>query len=458
MTLNVIDIAYPYQAGINIARTDEDAVIVKVSGGTTYVNPKWKEWADATIRSGKMLGLYHYCCENGKVTSGKAEAEFFLKQIKGYEGKAVLILDWEDTAQNQPIQYALDFLDTVAKETGATPFFYAYAAYLNSRNHSAIAKKYPLWMASYLYRYEHGVGFVKNPVNTWRTGNWQKMTMYQYASTRILNGYNSNVDMSIFYGTRKDWQNMQGSKEKAKITRFEHKTPYICLVDNLRVRNHPYLAGKVMAHYQKGDIVWGMDSTRVHDGIVWGRYKSDTGKWRFIAIATEDGKKRYMRPATKKEQQNAKKVSRKEKMVREAEAIAADDSRGYSQMYRWPSQGSDLDCASMMYVCAHDAGYNVTLGPQGVHYTGTMLADFTKAGFTALPFSSVGLKNLKRGDILLNVANHTEMCIGNGKFVGAHSSETGGIYGKMGDQTGREISVCDAYNYPWDYVLRPPAE
>lgn len=147
-------------------------------------------------------------------------------------------------------------------------------------------------------------------------------------------------------------------------------------------------------------------------------------------------------------------MSKIDTMVNTAITIAKDDLHGYSQYRRWPSQGTDFDCSSLMYYCANKAGYNVPLSG----YTGTMLADFKNAGFTALKFSNVGLNGLKRGDILLNVTDHTEMCIGDGKFVGAHGSETGGIDGKPGDQTGREISICSAYSYPWDYVLRPPAE
>ena len=143
-------------------------------------------------------------------------------------------------------------------------------------------------------------------------------------------------------------------------------------------------------------------------------------------------------------------------MVDTALKIAKDDSHGYSQKRRWPSQGTDFDCSSLMYYCAHKAGYNVPLSG----YTGTMLADFKKAGFTALKFTNVGLSGLKKGDILLNVEDHTEMCVQKGLFVGAHGSETGGIDGLPGDQTGNEISTCPAYvlSSGWDYVLRPPAD
>ena len=62
---------------------------------------------------------------------------------------------------------------------------------------------------------------------------------------------------------------------------------------------------------------------------------------------------------------------------------------------------------------------------------------------------------LKRGDVLLNSAAHTEMYIGNGENVGAHINEQNGITGgKTGDQTGKEISIGPYYNSPWNYVLR----
>lgn len=144
-----------------------------------------------------------------------------------------------------------------------------------------------------------------------------------------------------------------------------------------------------------------------------------------------------------------------QKMVDIAVKIANDDSHGYSQVRRWPSQGTDFDCSSLMYYCAHQAGYNVPLSG----YTGTMLHDFTAAGFTALRFDGV-LSDLDPGDIMLHEQNHTEMYIGGGKFVGAHQSEYGTADGKPGDQTGGEISIVSAYvpSYGWDYVLVPPRE
>lgn len=361
--LRAVDISSA-QAGINPAELDCDIVIIKATGGTTYTNgypsedeDYWRKWADATLASGKKLALYHYAMEYGAYSDAAAEARHFLGTIADYIGRAALILDFEADAQNLPVSWPREWLDAVAAETGSTPFFYAYAAYLNSRDHSELTR-YPLWMASYLSRYSYG-GWVDDPDNIWPTGSWGRMAMYQYASTGRIGGWGGNLDLSVFYGGGDDW-----------------------------------------------------------DAIVGG---ADHG--------------------------------RMESMVQRAIGIAEDDSRGYSQAIRWPWEGSDFDCSSLVYFCAHEAGYSVPLAG----YTGTMLADFTNAGFTAHPYGAV---ELRRGDILLahnDGRQHTEIYIGDGLTVGAHSSETGGIYGQPGDQTGNEISVAPIWG-EWDYVLRPPAE
>ena len=216
--LNGIDIAsHQDDHNINISQVKSDFVIVKVSGGAaahSYVNPLWKQNADKVLKAGKLLGLYHFAGEYGNKHTGASEAEFFLKQIKGYENKAILCLDWEETAESFPISYAKEWLDTVAKATGANPLFYARAGYINEVNCSSI-KQYPLWMASYLNKYSNGFGYVDNPENTWSTGAWSKITIYQYSSTRKIQGYSENLDCNVFYGTKEDWMKLCGKKSSS---------------------------------------------------------------------------------------------------------------------------------------------------------------------------------------------------------------------------------------------------
>lgn len=137
---------------------------------------------------------------------------------------------------------------------------------------------------------------------------------------------------------------------------------------------------------------------------------------------------------------------------------ADDDSHGYSQRPPSGRWGPDFDCSSLIYQAAHDAGYRVGVGPDEVRFTGTMLKDFERAGFQVLPFANVGISDLEIGDVLLNLALHAEVYVGDGETVGATGSEDGTYAGEAGDQTGGEIERHPVLTFDkgWDYVLRPP--
>lgn len=61
--------------------------------------------------------------------------------------------------------------------------------------------------------------------------------------------------------------------------------------------------------------------------------------------------------------------------------------------------------------------------------------------------------NASRGDVYLDESNHTAMALGDGKIGHFTGSETGGIDGEPGDQTGRESRIQDYYHGNWDGVL-----
>lgn len=142
------------------------------------------------------------------------------------------------------------------------------------------------------------------------------------------------------------------------------------------------------------------------------------------------------------------------KAVEWAVGIANDDSHGYDQDSRW---GPDYDCSSLLIQAWQNVG--VPVKTNGATYTGNMYDVFIGCGFKNVT-SQVNLSTgagVQYGDVLLNVADHTAMSIGNGQIVQASINEfnkpTGG---QPGDQTGQEIWTRSYYNYPWDYVLRYP--
>lgn len=132
-----------------------------------------------------------------------------------------------------------------------------------------------------------------------------------------------------------------------------------------------------------------------------------------------------------------------------AVGIAQDNSHGYSQINR---QGPDYDCSSLVINAYEQAG--VPVKEAGATYTGNMRKAFEACGFKVIKYQK-GMA-LKRGDVLLNEKHHTLLFLGNSNIVQASCSETGGITGRTGDQTGREIATGKFYEYSkgWDYVLR----
>lgn len=132
--------------------------------------------------------------------------------------------------------------------------------------------------------------------------------------------------------------------------------------------------------------------------------------------------------------------------------IAADDSHGYSQAIRWPWEGPDFDCSSLViwaYTCA-----GVDLYGSGARSTWDMIPIMLSMGFEDVT-ASVDLRTgrgLKIGDVLMKTG-HTALYAGNGLEVEASIAETGDIYGQPGDQTGAEI-LTQPYRPTWKNVYR----
>ena len=149
MALNGIDIA-SWQTGINVGVNGvaADFVIIKATGGTGYVNPDCDRAFQQAIKSGKKVAVYHYAHELGFQGTAQQEADFFLKNVQGYIGKAILVLDWESDNKGD-VAWAKAWLDHVQSKTGVKPLFYTYTAVLNSYNFSSIANAdYGLWVAN----------------------------------------------------------------------------------------------------------------------------------------------------------------------------------------------------------------------------------------------------------------------------------------------------------------------
>ena len=144
--------------------------------------------------------------------------------------------------------------------------------------------------------------------------------------------------------------------------------------------------------------------------------------------------------------------ARVEAYVKWALDTAADDSHGYSQSRRFANP--DYDCSSFVWYALHDGAKIQGMGSAPFN-TGIEHQVLSKYGFENIGRPDV--KDLKRGDILLDPAEHTEIYTGLGKSVGAHSDRG---HPEAGDQTKTEVSegyAWTGYTEVWRYA-KPQAE
>lgn len=196
--MNGIDIAR-YQKSINLALVPCDFVIIKATQGISYVSPTYKSQIEQADSLGKLLGVYHYAGGGGAVP----EAKHFINTVRDYIGKAILVLDWEGE-QNPNFKnpdYAMEFLATVKKETGITPFIYMSKSVCRQYNWNSA---YPLWCAQ--YKNQNPTGYQEAPwTDSKGFGAWKDCKILQYSSKGRLPNYQANLDLDKAYMTKDDW-------------------------------------------------------------------------------------------------------------------------------------------------------------------------------------------------------------------------------------------------------------
>ena len=176
----------------------EDFVICKATEGVGYVDPSCDAHYQRAKSQGKLLGVYHFARPD--MNSAEAEANFFVENIKGYVGEAILVLDWEVATHN--VAWAKAFLDRVQLATGVRPLIYMSASVVSSYDWSSVAgADYGLWIAGYPNAYN-----VPNPPTPteadmpYSTGAWGFWAIWQYSSSA------GSLDRNIANMTREAWQ------------------------------------------------------------------------------------------------------------------------------------------------------------------------------------------------------------------------------------------------------------
>lgn len=123
--------------------------------------------------------------------------------------------------------------------------------------------------------------------------------------------------------------------------------------------------------------------------------------------------------------------------------FANDDTHGYSMENR--NMDPDVDCSSFVYYALINNGYTKEQLGSSAFVTSTMENILTSAGFKKINYEK---DKLQIGDILWYPAGfndhkygHTEVYVGNGKTVGAHTDRDR----KTGDSSGTEVNVANIW-------------
>ena len=202
--LNGIDIS-AWQRGIDTAAVPADFVIIKATEGLNYVNGDCDRAYQQAKAAGKKLGVYHFADGN---SSGIAEADYFVDNIQGYIGEAVLVLDWETHAVTRGPGYAKEFLDRVQARTGIKPMIYMSGSVVNEWDWSAVvAGDYGLWVA--YYSKDSCDGYWPD-APMYPISDWAGAAMLQYTSGGYLPGWGDRLDLNVFYGDHAAWDAYAG--------------------------------------------------------------------------------------------------------------------------------------------------------------------------------------------------------------------------------------------------------
>jgi LysM repeat protein len=165
--------------------TADDFVIVKVSEGTSYVNPNYHAQIAKARSLGKEIG--HYCYQDAGDPVG--QARYFLTNADIRAGETTMQdIEGGLLKANNPVAEAVAFCQEV-KRHGETPMSYMAASTKDEFDwRPLVAENTALVVAAY------------NPTGPGTAAPWPFVTMWQDSDKNVSGG-----DDDIFYGDANTW-------------------------------------------------------------------------------------------------------------------------------------------------------------------------------------------------------------------------------------------------------------
>lgn len=172
--------------------TGADAVIVKATEGTDFVDLCCDSIIQQAIAADMPWGFYHFAGDGDAIE----EATHCIHNTIGYFGHGIPVLDWEG---DQSVDWVNEFVAEVYSSTRVWPWIYANPWRFNQ---GGVNQNCARWVASY--------PDVARP--TWsQAQDWEcpaadgNVVAWQFCSDGRVNGIAGNVDLDLFYGDKEQW-------------------------------------------------------------------------------------------------------------------------------------------------------------------------------------------------------------------------------------------------------------
>lgn len=194
-----------WQCNVDTGVLDADFVVTGVTWGTggfnnvcltNGVNRAANYQLSRALSAGKSIGVYHYALGRDPV----AEADYFVNNVTGYVGRAVLVLDWEsiDNPRFGSGVWVDSWVRRVHDRTHVWPVVYVQASALNQLS-VFVRRHCGVWVAQYASN-----GLTGYQARPWRYGAYGE-AMRQYTSNGYVLGYSGRMDLDYFRGERWQW-------------------------------------------------------------------------------------------------------------------------------------------------------------------------------------------------------------------------------------------------------------
>ena len=184
-----------------------EAVIIKATEGTGYVNPFCDADYQQAKKDGKLRGFYHYASGGDP----RVEAEYFYRNTKNYTHDAIPALDWEsfNNAAWGDAGWCRRFVDRYHELSGIWPMIYIQASAIAQA--ASCASDCALWVAYYPTdeygwaneRYGYDAG--RYPI-----GPWKAITIWQCGANPI--------DCNVGYLDRAAWARIASAGKPGAVT------------------------------------------------------------------------------------------------------------------------------------------------------------------------------------------------------------------------------------------------